>query len=254
MRSNLIKIVSPLEQFDIEPIQIISFFGFFDFSYTNSSHSVVITAIISLIFIYLGIFKSKYIPSYWQLVVELLYLFIIDIIKQQAGKEAIKYFPILFTTFIFILFSNLIGLIPANFTSTSHIIITLTLSLSLNLGFLLIGLITYGTAYLWFFVPTGTPKFLLPLIVLIEIISYSLRPFSLAIRLFANMMAGHTLLFILSSFVISLMNTKYYFLSILPFFFVLAVVLLEIGIAFLQAYVFVVLLSIYLNDGLHINH
>ena len=196
---------TPLEQFEIDPVLPLSFFNIFDFSYTNTSHSILITVLISFLFLSFGTYKSKLIPSYWQSVVEIFYCFIVDIVKQQAGPKAIKYFPIIFTTFIFILFSNLIGLVPENFTSTSHIIATITLSLSFNIGF--------GAGYLWFFVPSGAPKFLLPLIVLIEVMSYCLRPFSLAIRLFANMMAGHTLLYILSSFVIALAQTKYFILS-----------------------------------------
>ena len=245
---------TPLEQFEIDPVLPLSFFNLFDLSYTNSSHAVFITVLVSFLFLKLGIENAKIIPSYWQSVVELFYLFIVDIVKQQAGNKAVKYFPLIFTTFMFILFSNLIGLVPENFTSTSHIIVTFTLSLSFNIGFLLIGFITYGIHYLWFFVPSGAPKGLLPLIVVIEVVSYCLRPFSLAIRLFANMMAGHTLLYILSSFVIALGQTKYFVLGLLPFILVAAVIYLEIGIAFLQAYVFAILLTIYLNDALNINH
>jgi len=245
---------TPLEQFEINPIQPLNIFGIFDATYTNSSHTILITTLVAFLFLSFGIYKIKLIPSYWQSVVEMLYLFIVDIVKQQAGVKAIKYFPIIFTTFMFILFSNLVGLVPENFTSTSHIIITFTLSLSFNLGFLMLGFITHGLSYLWFFVPSGAPKALLPLIVVIEVVSYCLRPFSLAIRLFANMMAGHTLLYILSSFVIALGQTKYFLLGLLPFILVAAVVFLEIGIAFLQAYVFAILLTIYLNDALNINH
>ena len=245
---------TPLEQFEVDPVMPLSFFSLFDISYTNSSHSIFITVLVAFLFLTFGLYRAKLIPSYWQSTVELFYLFIVDIVKQQAGNKAIKYFPLIFTTFMFILFSNLIGLVPENFTSTSHIIITFTLSLSFNIGFLMIGFLTYGLGYLWFFVPSGAPKALLPLIVVIEVVSYCLRPFSLAIRLFANMMAGHTLLYILSSFVIGLGNTKYLVLGLVPFVLVAAVIFLEIGIAFLQAYVFAILLAIYLNDALNINH
>lgn len=246
--------LSPLEQFEINPIQPLSFFGLFDSTYTNSSHTILITVTTALLFLSFGIYRMKFVPSYYQSVVEMLYLFIVDIVKQQAGVKAVKYFPLIFTIFLFILFSNLIGLVPENFTSTSHIIVTFTLSLSFNMGFLMLGFLTHGLSYLWFFVPSGAPKALLPLIVVIEVVSYCLRPFSLAIRLFANMMAGHTLLYILSSFVIALGKTKYFVLGLLPFVLVAAVVFLEIGIAFLQAYVFAILLTIYLNDALNINH
>lgn len=245
---------TPLEQFEIDPLMPLSFFNLFDATYTNSSHTILITTFVSFLFLSFGVYKAKLIPSYWQSLTELFYLFIVDIVKQQAGNKAIKYFPLIFTTFIFILFSNLVGLVPENFTSTSHIIVTFTLSLSFNIGFLLLGFLTHGLRFLYFFVPSGAPKALLPLIVVIEVVSYCLRPFSLAIRLFANMMAGHTLLYILSSFVIALGQTKYFFLGLLPFVLVAAVVFLEIGIAFLQAYVFAILLTIYLNDALNMSH
>ena len=247
------KFFTPLEQFEIIIIQPLNFFNLFDFSFTNSSFYLILVASLVFVFLKFGVYKISLIPSNFQSVVELIYKFIIDVIKQQTGYKGLKYFPLIFVIFLFILFSNLIGLLPFGFTTTGHIIITFTLALSLNLGLIILGFMKHKFKFLKLFVPSDAPKLLLPLIVVIEVVSYSLRTFSLSIRLFANMMAGHTLLHILSSFIIAFANSSFFFLAILPFVLVFAVVILEFGIAFLQAYVFVVLLCIYFNDSLNLH-
>jgi len=180
--------------------------------------------------------------------------FVAGSIKQQAGARGLIYLPVFFTTFVVILLSNVIGLIPFAFTPTSHIAITFSMALTFNLAFIFFGFRTNGARFLLVLVPRGSPLWLLPLIVMIEFISYLLRTFSLSIRLFANMMAGHTLIHILASFATSFWYAGWSMLIVFPLVLTLAVFFLELGIAFLQAYVFVVLLSIYLNDSLNPRH
>jgi len=246
---------SPLEQFEIVLLHPLRLFNLFDVSLTNSSLYMFFTTFFILFFLFYGIYKATIYPvSYWQSLVETVYEFIFDMLRQQTGLQGQQYFPILFLTFLFILFSNLLGLMPFGFTTTGHIIVTFTLALSFNLGLLLTGFVLHGIKFLKLFVPSNVPVLLIPLITVIEIVSYSIRTFSLSLRLFANMMAGHTLLNILSSFVLGIWNTSYAVFALVPFILVLAITVLEFGIAFLQAYVFVILLCIYLNDALHPGH
>jgi ATP synthase subunit 6 len=246
---------SPLEQFEIVVLKPLSLGGLFDISITNSTLYMFFTTFFILSFLGFGIYKATVVPStYWQSLVESSYEFIYDMLKQQTGPEGQSYFPLLFLTFLFILFSNLLGLMPFGFTTTGHIIVTFTLALSFNLGLLYTGIVKNGFKFLKLFVPSNVPLPLIPLITVIEIVSYSIRTFSLSLRLFANMMAGHTLLNILSSFVLGMWKAGYAVVAIVPFVLVLAITVLEFGIAFLQAYVFVILLCIYLNDALHPGH
>jgi len=245
---------SPLEQFEISTWAPISFFGIFDISFNNASFSLLIAVLHFFLFFTYGWFNPKFIPTPVQAICEQSYLFILGIIEQQCGHRGFRYFPYIFCTFFLILFSNLIGLIPFAFTPTSHIAFTLSIAFTANFAFVIIGFKENKLAFLKLFVPKGGPKWLFPIIVVIEFVSYLLRTFSLSIRLFANMMAGHTLLHILSSFVTAFITGGYLTLSIFPFILVLAVFVLELGIAFLQAYVFVILLCIYLNDSFHPSH
>lgn len=176
-------------------------------------------------------------------------------LNQQAGAKALRFFPLFATTFFIILGANLIGLTPFGFTVTGHIIITFTLALAFNLGFVFLGLQLHKLHFLKLFVPSGVPQVLLPLIVVIEIVSYVIRTFSLSLRLFANMMAGHTLLQILASFVVAFLSVGglISFVGLVPFALVFAVTVLEVAIAFLQAYVFTILLCIYANDSINLH-
>jgi len=245
---------SPLEQFEIIVLKPL-FLGQNDISFTNSAlYSLLVFCSLLLVF-YLAFSKPFFLPARWQVVIESLYLFVLEMVQQQAGYKAYRYFPLFATTFFFILGANLLGLTPFAFTITSHIIITFTLALAFNIGFAFVGLVFHKLHFFSFFVPKGVPVWLLPLIVVIEVVSYLIRTFSLSLRLFANMMAGHTLLQILSSFVIAFLNTHglIILLAIVPFFLVFFVTALEVGIAFLQAYVFTILLCIYVNDALNLH-
>jgi F-type H+-transporting ATPase subunit a len=215
---------------------------------------MILSSLLAFCFLKAGSHNMKVIPTRFQSLVELIYKFVVQTLKQQAGQGAVLYFPLIFLAFIFILFANLIGLLPLGFTTTGHIAVTFTIAFGFNLGFFILGFVKHGIGFLKFFVPSDAPKPLLPLIIVIEVVSYALRTFSLAIRLFANMMAGHTLLFILSSFILAFLHSSYAIFALFPFILVLAVIGLEVGIAFLQAYVFMVLLSIYLNDSLNFSH
>jgi len=243
---------SPLEQFEIYNLiifvnsQVVFFFKNIDLYFILLN---IILIMLSINFIYILKLQSTITQS----VLEFLYLFIVGLTSRHCNIEGLLFFPIFFLTFMFILFSNILGLAPFSFTLTSQLIIPVTLALTFNLSFFLWGFYFYGTTFLQVFIPRGVPIFLLPLVVIIEIISYLLRSFSLSVRLFANMMAGHTLLYILSSFVVSLSHINI-FCALIPILLVVGVSFLEIGIAFLQAYVFVVLLSIYVTDSLHPIH
>ena len=171
-------------------------------------------------------------------------------ISDTAGSKAKPYFPFIFSLFMFVLFCNMLGMLPYTFTVTSHIIVTFALASVIFIGVTIIGFVNHGVGYLKLFIPSGVPLFLLPLIVAIEIISYLSRPVSLSVRLFANMMAGHTMLKVFGGFVISLGVLG----GLLPLSFTVALTGLEILIAFLQAYVFAILTCIYLNDALNLKH
>jgi len=204
---------SPLEQFEINILQKFAI-GPFDFSFTNSALFCILAFTLLYLFFLYTISNAKVFPGRWQSVSELLYLFILLMAKQQAGKQSWAFFPLFFAAFTLIFALNFLGLFPLAFTVTSHIIITFTFALAFNLGFLILGFSIHKLKFLRLFVPSGVPVVLLPLLVVIEIISYLVRTFSLALRLFANMMGGHTLIQILSSFFISaLMAPGLLFLS-----------------------------------------
>lgn len=247
--------ISPLEQFEIIILQKIKFLSL-DFSITNSTlFSVLAFLLLSLFFLF-STTNSKLLPGRWQSVSELLYLFILLLAKQQAGKQSWRFFPLFFAAFVSIFALNFIGLLPLAFTVTSHIIITFSLALAFNLGFLILGLSLHKIKFLKLFVPSGVPLVLMPLLIVIELLSYSIRTFSLALRLFANMMAGHTLVQILSSFLISALAAPglLFLSSIFAFFVIFGITILEAAIAALQAYVFTVLLTIYINDAFNVGH
>lgn len=247
-------IFSPLEQFEIVLLKPGLLSGLDDFFIiTNVSVFIIFIFFVYLYILYFSVFKTYIIPSKLQSFVEFVYSFIFSILKQQVGFSGRFYFPLLFLIFFFVLLSNLIGLFPLSFTVTSHIFVTFFLAFSLNFGMIILGFVKHHFKFLLIFVPQGAPALLLPLIIVIEVISYLLRTFSLSVRLFANMMAGHTLLHILSSFVLQLQSAGYGLFSILPYIITLMVMVLELAIAFIQAYVFVILVSIYLKDSLELH-
>ena len=246
---------SPLEQFSINKI-IPIFIGVLDFSITNSTLLVILSCSCAF-FLYSSVITgSRIIPTPWQIIVESLYEFIFyNVLSENIKKNGSLYFPFLFTIFSFILFCNLLGMIPYSFTVTSHIVITLGLALMSFVGINIIGIRTHGFHMLSLFLPSGAPLALAPLLVMIEIVSYSFRVVSLALRLFANMMSGHCLLKILAGFAWTMLSAGgvLTLIHILPLIVIFAIVGLELAIAFLQAYVFTVLLCIYLNDAISLH-
>lgn len=240
---------SPLEQFAIKrlvPLDI----GGVDASITNSTVFMAIAVALITLFLVLSMSGRALVPGRWQSMAELSYEFIARMIRDNVGSGGRQYFPFIFTLFMFILFCNLLGMIPYTFTVTSHIIVTFALAMVVFIGVTIVGFAKHGSHFLRLFVPSGVPVALLPLIVVIEVISYLTRPISLSVRLFANMMAGHTMLKVFGGFVVALGFIGGW----APLAFIVALTGLEIGIAFLQAYVFTILTCIYLNDAMHPGH
>ena len=242
--------INPMHQFEVYRIGPEIKLGTVNLSFTNASLFMIISAITILFLLFLGTKKKLLIPSKTQFITEMSYTFIAKMINDTAGSGAKSFFPFIFTLFMFVLFCNMIGMLPYSFTVTSHIIVTFMLAATVFIGVTIIGFIKHGIKYLELFVPKGVPIILLPLIIVIEIISYLSRPVSLSVRLFANMMAGHTMLKVFGGFVISLGLLGGW----LPLSFSVALTGLEILVAFLQAYVFAILTCIYLNDALNLHH
>ena len=241
---------NPMQQFTVHKIGPEIKIAGIDLSFTNASMFMVISASIIILFLYLGSKDKSIIPSKLQLIAEMFYAFVAKMISDTAGSKAKPYFPFIFSLFMFVLFCNMVGMLPYSFTVTSHIIITLIMAMFIFIAVTVIGFIKHGFKYLSLFVPKGVPIVLLPLITVIEIISYLSRPVSLSVRLFANMMAGHTMLKVFGGFVVSLGILGGW----LPLSFSVALTGLEILVAFLQAYVFAILTCIYLNDALNLHH
>jgi len=241
---------NPMTQFEVYRIGPEIKIGAFDISFTNASLFMVISSLAILIIFNFGSKKNSKLPNKMQLLAELSYTFVSKMISDTAGSKAKPYFAFIFSLFMFVLFCNMFGMIPYTFTVTSHIIVTFILASFIFIGVTVIGFAKHGFGYLKLFVPSGVPIVLLPLIVVIEIISYLSRPVSLSVRLFANMMAGHTMMKVFGGFVISLGIVGGW----LPLSFSVALTGLEILVAFLQAYVFAILTCIYLNDALNLHH
>ncbi len=241
---------NPMQQFTVHKIGPEIKIAGIDLSFTNASLFMVISASVILLFLFFGSKEKRIVPNKIQLIAEIFYTFIAKMISDTAGTKAKPYFPFIFSLFMFVLFCNMVGMLPYSFTVTSHIIVTLVMALFIFVAVTIIGFIKHGFKYLSIFVPKGVPTVLLPLITIIEIISYLSRPVSLSVRLFANMMAGHTMLKVFGGFVVSLGILGGW----LPLSFSVALTGLEILVAFLQAYVFAILTCIYLNDALNLHH
>jgi len=238
---------NPLDQFVIQtwiPIKI----GDLDASFTNSSAFMLLTVICATALMVFAVRPRAGVPGRWQLLAELTYQFIARMVSDNIGKEGRPYFPFIFSIFIFVLFGNLIGMIPYSFTFTSHIAVTLTMAVVIFLLVTIVAIMKHGVKFFSFFLPEGVPIILSPLMVIIEVISYFTRPFSLSVRLFANMMAGHTLLKVIGGFVVPLG-----LFGVVPIAGLVAVMGLEFLIAFLQAYIFTILTCIYINDAIHLH-
>ena len=238
---------NPLEQFEIQPLIPIKLGGL-DVSFTNSSAFMVLALVVSAVLMIWAVRPRASIPGRWQLIAELLYGFIAKMVSDNIGKEGRPYFSFIFTIFVFVLFGNILGMLPYSFTFTSHIAVTLTMALVIFVLVTIVAFFKHGTRFFSFFLPSGVPIFLAPLMIAIEVISYFTRPFSLSIRLFANMMAGHTLLKVVGGFVFPLG-----IFGFIPIAGLVAITGLEFLIAFLQAYIFAILTCIYINDAIHLH-
>ena len=237
----------PLDQFTIKPLVGLDVGGA-DLSFTNSSLAMLITVLSVSLFLVVGMRRGRLVPGRWQSMAEMSYEFVAGLLKETVGNEGRRYFPWIFTLFMFILFGNLLGMIPSAFTFTSHIVVTFAMALSVFLFVTLLAIFKHGIRFFSFFVPPGAPKLMWPLLIPIEVISYLSRPVSLSVRLFANMLAGHTLLKVFAGFVVALGAA-----GVVPLLFIVALTGLEILIAFLQAYVFTILTCLYINDALHLH-
>ena len=240
---------SPIEQFQIKPIIPI-------LNFTNSSLFMVGTTVLIVGGLLYATRRKAVVPGRAQSVAEMLYDFVAGTLRDAAGQEGMKFFPLVFSLFMFVLTANMLGMIPGFFTVTSHIIVTFALALLVIGTVVVYGFMKHGTHFLGLFVPSGVPAWLLPFIVVIEVISFLSRPISLSLRLFANMLAGHIALKVFGGFVVSLgaAGVGYAILAPLPLLMAVALTALEFLVAFLQAYVFTVLTCIYLNDALHPGH
>jgi F-type H+-transporting ATPase subunit a len=244
-----------MHQFEIQRWHDLDFFGI-DATFTNASFYMVLAVVLITAFLLYAMRNSALVPSRLQSTAEIVYEYVAGIVRDNLGEEGMKYFPWIFSIFIFILTLNLIGMIPGNFTVTSHIIVTFALAAMVWITVTIIGFIKHGFGYLRLFVPSGVPLWLMPVIVPIEMISYFIRPISHSVRLFANMMAGHTMLKVFAGFVVGLGSVGGIASlgGIAPLGFMVAFTGLEFLVAFLQALIFTVLTCIYLNDALHMHH
>jgi len=244
----------PIHQFEITKLFTLGHIGGQEIAFTNSSAYMFLSvAVISLLMLGTG---RQLIPGRLQSVAELSYEFVASTIRSTAGSEGMKFFPLIFSLFMFIMISNFIGIIPYTFTVSSHLIVTVALALVVFFTVLFYGLYKNGLKFFKIFVPSGVPIAILPLVMFIEVLSFFLRPVSHSVRLFANMLAGHIALKVFASFIAMLgaFGVLGWVGAVLPLGLTMALTALELLVAFLQAYVFAILTCIYLNDALHPGH
>jgi F-type H+-transporting ATPase subunit a len=257
LSDEMILAVDPIHQFRIVEMFPMVKVGNIDVSFTNSSLLMLIAVAGLTLFLVGATAKKALVPSRLQSSAELMYEFVATTIRSTAGTEGMRFFPFVFTLFMFVLTLNMLGLIPYSFTVTSHIIITAALAITVFLAVLIYGLVRHGLHFFNLFVPKGVPIYILPLIVFIEILSFVSRPISHSVRLFANMLAGHITLQVFAGFIILLgtgLGALGWIGGILPFTMIVVLYALETLVAFLQAYVFAILTCIYLNDAIHPGH
>ncbi len=242
-----------MEQFAVKTIVPLHLGGY-DVSFTKQSLWMCIVVGAVTLFMAMATSKRSLVPSRMQSMAEISYEFVANMIGGAAGEDGLRFFPFIFTLFMFVLFSNFLGLLPGSFTVTSQIIVTFSLAAFIIAMVVVTGFLKHGIGFLRLFVPHA-PWYLLGLLVPIEFISFLTRPISLSVRLFANMLAGHTLLKVFASFVIALGGAGglLSLLSVAPMFLIVAITALELLVAFLQAYVFAILTCIYLNEALHLH-
>lgn len=239
---------SPLEQFVIKPLIDINVGGY-DISFTQSALWMGIAVVTATLLMTLSMRGKAIVPGRWQNVSEMFYEFVGGMVHENLGHKGRAYFPLVFTIFMLVLMGNLLGMVPYSFTYTSHIIVTGALALGVFILATLVGILHHGLHFFSLFLPKGLPWPLIPLIVMIEVISYLSRPISLSVRLFANMVAGHTMLKVFAGFSVMMGAV----LGVLPMIINVALIGLEVMIAFIQAYVFAILTCIYLKDAIELH-
>lgn len=242
----------PLEQFAIEPLVPLHI-GRYDLSFSNSSLFMVLAAALLTLMMTVAVKRGALVPGRLQSLAELAHDFIVTMVRDNAGPEALRFVPFVFTLFMFILLGNLLGMIPYSFTYTSHIIVTFAMALTVFILVTIIGIVRHGTHFFGLFVPPGVPGLLLPVLVPIEILSYLTRPISLSVRLFANMMAGHTMMAVFAGFAVSMGVALGWVTGLAPLLLVIALTGFEILVAVLQAYVFAILTCLYLRDAIELH-
>ena len=246
----------PIHQFHIDkivPIQI----GGLDISFTNAALFMVLTVATISVFLLASTAGKKLVPTRAQLTAELLYEFVAGMVRSSAGTAGMKFFPLVFSLFTFILFANMFGMVPYFFTVTSHIIVTFALSMLVFITVILYGFIKNGPKFLKLFVPAGVPGYILPIVTPIEVISFLSRPISLSVRLFGNILAGHITLKVFTGFAVMMiggLGALGWLGATLPVLMAIALTGLEFLVGAVQAYVFAVLTSMYLNDAIHPSH
>lgn len=247
--------MDPLHQFQINPILQIVIAGY-DVSFTNSAFFMVVAVALIYALLVFGMSGRALVPGRLQSLAEIFYEFVANMVRDNAGHDARPYFPFVFAIFMFVLFGNLVGMIPFTFTFTSHIIVTFTLAATVFVFVTVLALMKHGLHFFSFFMPHGAPVALAPILIPIEVISYLMRPVSLSIRLFANMMAGHTMLKVFAGFtvmMISGLGAVGFLAGIVPLAINIALTGFEFLVAFLQAYVFSILTCLYIRDALELH-
>ncbi len=246
---------SPLKQFEIQPIFHLPIGGV-DLAFTNSSLWMMIAVAVSISLFMAATAPRAIVPGRLQMFAESIYAFIAGMVRENTGTGGMHYFPFIFTIFMVVFLGNALGMIPTSFTYTSHIVVTAALAVMIFLMVLVIGLVRHGTHFFHLFLPPGVPLWLAPIIIPIELISFIVRPVTLSVRLFANMMAGHIMLKVFAGLSVTAlgMGTAGVFVGIFPALFNSALMGFELLIAFLQAYVFAILTCIYLKDTIEIGH
>lgn len=245
----------PIHQFVIEPIIPLEIGGV-DLSFTNSALWMAIGIVVSTSFLSVAMGRKALVPGRLQVVAEMLYEFVAGMIRENIGSAGRQYFPLIFTLFMVVLMGNLLGMIPFSFTYTSHLIVTGGLALMIFFAVILIGIFRHGFKFFSLFVPPGVPFWLFPLIIPIEIISFLVRPVTLSVRLFANMMAGHLMLKVFAGFSVAMLGVGVagMAMGLVPMLFNSVLIAFEFLIALLHAYVFTVLSCIYLKDTVELEH
>ena len=247
---------SALEQFQLKPLIALPKVGGYDLSFTNSSLWMLIAVVLSTGFLTFAMRKRAMVPGRMQAMAEGAYEFIAGMIRENVGTRGMHFFPLVFTVFVFVLLGNMLGLVPFAFTYTSHLIVTFALAIIVFLCVMIVGIFKHGFHFFSLFIPPGVPWWLLPLIVPIELLSFFIRPVTLSVRLFANMMAGHILLKVIAGFAVTFLSIGVAgaALGIFPTLFNAVIIGFEMLIGFLQAYVFAVLSCIYLKDAVELHH